>query len=274
MCYDQSKEQRKLGSKRRLIYIPPPPITPFRGSIKTVHNDENRASANTNNSSRAESSISAWTPEQYPDPWTNPLACGGAATAQAESDVDEDFMSLFDIPSQVNDEQQNQIQQKRKLLFCDPDLLLDKDTLRTVAMKLQGFAETFASETMSLAEGGNFGSESEDAALDSSEDGNAVSIDGNVTEYVLFNFINSIKNIFHKGDAQTIISSSEDANHERKLRGFKYLGQDISRDLGVWEEGSIKEPIEVAVALVKKIDLPAILRADSYFFYSDQGNVP
>ena len=196
------------------------------------------------------------------------------STTGGESVLDRDFMNWFDIPPRVNDGQQNQIQQKRKLLFCDPDQLLDKDTLRSVAMKLQAFAEAFASDSMSLAEGGNFGSESGDTALGSSEDGNAISIEGNVTEYILFNFINSIKNKFQKGNTDAL-SSSEGVNRKRKLRGFKHLslGQDISRDLGVWEEGSIKEPIEVAVALVKKIDLPAILRADSYFFYSDQGKV-
>jgi hypothetical protein len=177
-------------------------------------------------------------------------------------------MHWFDIPALGNDGQiipdQEGFQQQKKLLFCDPDQLLDVDTLKNVALKLQAFAETFASDTLSLAEGGTFGSD-EDASIDSSEDGNADSSKGKVlTGHTSFNVINSINTLLHGKNTR-----------RRQLRGIKTFSNtiDIDRDLEVWEEGSIKEPIEVGIALVKKIDLPAILRADSYFFYSDQGKL-
>jgi hypothetical protein len=303
-----SSEQQKQYSKRRLIYIPPPPITPFRGGLKTVYNEENQhdpnqASANTSSTGQTQTptSSSAWTPEQYPDPWTNPLACGGAATAQFRDNAgevhnqpdlnsasmsqtvpDRDFMHWFDIPALGNDglmlseAEQVQFQQKKKLLFCDPDQLLDVDTLKSVASKLQAFAETFASSALSLAEGGNFGSDEEDAAaaaLGSSEDSNMASHEGKVTEGRFFALANSFKTVLYgRGNA----TAAEDMKtRQLRGRGFTHLSirQDVTRDLGVWEEGSIKEPIEVGIALVKKIDLPAILRADSYFFYSDQGEL-
>lgn len=275
-----TSEQFKYTLERRLIYIPPPPITPFRGGLKTVQHNQ---SANASNSQQSSVDTSAWTPEQYPDPWTNPLACGGAATAPYRDYLtqqqlnaanittppyipDPDFMHWFDIPGLGNDGQtipdQEGLLQQKKLLFCDPDQLLDVDTLKNVATKLQVFAETFAYETLSLAEGGNFGSD-EDASIGSSEDGgDTASSEGKVTGHASFNIINTINTLLHEKNART-----------RQLRGIKSypIAKDIDRDLEVWKEGSIKEPIEVGIALVKKIDLPAILRADSYFFYSDQG---
>ncbi|KAL7506744.1 hypothetical protein ACHAXN_005297 [Cyclotella atomus] len=272
-------QQSKYTSQRRLIYIPPPPITPFRGGLKTVQHEP---PANASSSQQSSAPTSAWTPEQYPDPWTNPLACGGAATAPYRDYTiqpqlnstnattpryipDRDFMHWFDIPALGNDGQiipdQEGFQQQKKLLFCDPDQLLDVDTLKNVALQLQAFAETFASDTLSLAEGGTFGSD-EDASIDSSEDGNADSSEGKVlTGHTSFNVISSINTLLHGKNTR-----------RRQLRGIKTFSNtiDIDRDLEVWEEGSIKEPIEVGIALVKKIDLPAILRADSYFFYSDQ----
>jgi hypothetical protein len=144
---------------------------------------------------------------------------------------------------------------------------LDANTLRSVGTKLQAFAETFASS--SLIEGGNFGIE-EEIIKESSEDSNALPHEGKVTGNRLSALFNSIKAILGTRRKGTAIS---DGVQEQQLRGVHLLRQDISRGLGVWEEGSIKEPIEVGIALVKKIDLPAILRADSYFFYSDQGKL-
>eukprot|EP00956_Cyclotella_meneghiniana_P000002 scaffold23_cov29-Cyclotella_meneghiniana.AAC.2 len=247
-------------------------------------------------SSKSQSST-AWTPEEYPDPWTNPLACGGAATAplgdgsgqKAPSDsnpnvnpvTDRDFLHWFYTPALSNDgqtaitpEEQAQFQQKR-LLFCDPDRLLDTHTLKDVAFKLEAFTDMFASE--SLAGGGTFGSDStqQDLAMESSEDGDKLPVEGNVTGYVFYDLINSIKSIWHRRDkGPTEAAAMLVQDHSRKLRGLSFLSNDVSpRNLGVWQDGSINEPIEVGIALVKKIDLPEILRSDSYFFYSDQDDM-
>ncbi|KAL7520025.1 hypothetical protein ACHAWX_004777 [Stephanocyclus meneghinianus] len=264
------RKQQMPHAQRSLIYLPPPPVTPFRGSLKTVHDDTNQNNRpeeivettkndGTQASTASSGSPSAWTPEQYPDPWTDPLACGGAATASFRENsgndqkslqfnstdifrtiTDRDFMHWFDVPSLGNDRkffmsEQEQYMPKKKLLFCDPDQVLDTIALRNVALKLQTFAETFASA--SLIEGGTFAYDVKDLPFGSSED---VNVDNVQTQ-------------------------------RRDVRPLPL--QDLTRDLGVWEAGSIKEPIEVGVALVKKIDLPAILRADSYFFYSDQDDM-
>eukprot|EP00804_Cyclotella_cryptica_P020689 CCRYP_003495-RA/>CCRYP_003495-RA protein AED:0.16 eAED:0.16 QI:805/1/1/1/1/1/4/1170/781 len=302
---NKPKRKRQLPyADRRLIYLPPPPVTPFRGGLKTVRQDPNKndtaeevvdaSKTDVSQASTASSVIpSAWTPEQYPDPWTDPLACGGAATASFRKNsgkdqtsqqsnstnmfrtiTDRDFMHWFDIPAlghdgKLSEPEEEHFLPKKKLLFCDPDQVLDAITLRNVVLKLQTFAETFASS--SLIEGGNFGSDVEEVPFDSSEDTNALPPEGKVSRKgFFFTFLNSLKAMLQQ-------TGNRAANADlvrTQLRGVKPLPlQDLSRGLGVWEEGAIKEPIEVGIALVKKIDLPAILRADSYFFYSDQDDM-
>lgn len=279
-------------NRRRLIYIPPPPITPFRGGIKSIPRNQSQNAEDHANSGKESQSSTAWTPEEYPDPWTNPLACGGAATAPlrdgsgqnvpsdsnpatANPVIDRDFLRWFYTPALSNDgqnfatpEEQTQFQSKR-LLFCDPDRLLDTNTLRDVALRLEAFTDVFAAE--SLAGGGNFGSNTEDFAMESSEDGDTLPVEGNVTGYVFYDLVSSIKSIWHRRDKEPTAAMLVQ-DQTKKLRGLSFLSKDISpRDSGVWQDGSINEPIEVGIALVKKIDLPEILRSDSYFFYSDQG---
>lgn len=217
--------------------LPPAPITPFRGGLRTVSNNNSSSNkihdGSDNNSgpinkSKSESileasssdhhdedqegmlhsstsstplgstaGVSSWTPEEYPDPWTNPLVCGGAATASLlnsnvegqrndiqqqilkdDGGVDSEFMHWFYIPatlgepSAINDEnndsdgsnenvqmeqenqssqlQQKQRQQPSRLLFCDPDQVLNKETLRTVAEKLEAFSNAFAHHVVSF----------------------------------------------------------------------------------------------------------------------------
>lgn len=276
--------------KRKLIYIPPPPVTPFRGGLKSVQH--NHANGTRSDQSQSSEYASAWTPEQYPDPFSNPLACGGAATAlfrvvdgqiqprlnstNVQHLPDQDLMHWFDIPSPGYDEQpvsqaeQTRFQSQKKLLFCDPDQLLDVATLKDVAVKLQSFARTFASATPTFAEGGNFGSNEETTSIGSSEDGNVKSDKDQMAGNV---FANLISSIVHGSSSNE--GTPDDGVQKRKLRGIRQFtfAKDIDRELGTWEGGTNNEPIEVGIALVKKIDLPAILRADSYFFYSDQGKM-
>ena len=146
------------------MYLPPAPVTPFRGGLKSVPKGDGQEDDDTIESSeddvlleadisdhadgdpRVKSSSTlpaSWAPEDYPDPWTNPLVCGGAATA-----------SLMD---EQNQPQQQTESQMRRPMFCDPDQVLDKETLRDVAVKLRAFAETFASSD--VLGGGDFGTD-------------------------------------------------------------------------------------------------------------------
>lgn len=46
---------------------------------------------------------------------------------------------------------------KRRALFCDPDQVLDRETLLSVALKLREFADSFPLSTMDITEGMEFG---------------------------------------------------------------------------------------------------------------------
>ncbi len=217
--------------------LPPAPITPFRGGLRTVSNSNSNGDSNNNHNGNGNTSdpinkskpelileasssdhhnedrggafssstfstlsgnkaaVSSWTPEEYPDPWTNPLVCGGAATASLldgdregqpndiqqqimkdDGGVDSEFMRWFYIPATLGQsaaitqseslhlEQDNQTsqsqqtqkqkQQSSRLLFCDPDQVLNKDALRTVAEKLEAFSKAFSYHSVSFTPSG------------------------------------------------------------------------------------------------------------------------
>ena len=291
---NMNKDERQI-LRRRTMYLPPAPVTPFRGGLKTVHLDQNSKNESleaTSSDSKAvhnkptslsttysSSDIPAWTPEDYPDPWTNPLACGGAATAshlyndghvsdQLDANSKDDVMSwLNNAATAGDDELTAKSQNRRRLLFCDPDQVLDRRTLTDVAIKLQEFSETFAPS--SLTEGGSFGFDTKkvtvseaDDAIQSHDEASQESLDEGVASIII--------------DAafETRMLRANDKPRQPSTASWTYVRYSaLSQDLDIWEGGTIREPIQVAIALVKKIDLPAILRADSYFFYSDQDDM-
>jgi len=285
-AHEQQREYKQL--RRKTMYLPPAPVTPFRGGLKSVpekddhdHDGEIKPSedlleANSSDhaddegypgvthsthpsisSSKSGSSSSwaptlSWAPEDYPDPWTNPILCGGAATASLLSS-EQEYQEGLDFPPQ----QQSEMQTRRRPLFCDPDQVLDKETLGNVAVKLRAFAETFAfSET--VMEGGDwdFGTDAEDelsnenpANDENQEDISLATEEGDPSRRLLRSAYSTDKRLYSDsagGLFSTTHRKTETANEHK---------------------------IEVAIALVQKINLPAILRADSYFFYSDQDDM-
>lgn len=204
------------------MYLPPAPVTPFRGGLKSSvsttrdnkDNDE-EDSINGIKSSRDESgnhsieanssdshhiitgggkdedaagasfsrhslispskvSATPWAPEDYPDPWSDPILCGGAATASLlnEEQVDSSHQQLTDLGLGKTPSPQQNTSQMRRPLFCDPDQVLDKETLRALAIKLREFAEAFALSG-GVTEGVDFGgggSRSESNSRDSTDE--------------------------------------------------------------------------------------------------------
>lgn len=378
------KAKRHRQFQRSTMMIPPAPVTPFRGGLKTVQDPNKPKSeltleANSSDngderkallSSPSSKTMSSWTPEEYPDPWTNPIVCGGTATASVlnneeevqhntqqsdggdDSAEDREFRHWFYIPPTLGNsneaspqsEQDQQPQPKRsRLLFCDPDQVLDKETLRDVATKLQAFSETFALHDPPV----------DSQEVDSDFDPNT---ENGESEYQHENPQSStyIDNLSPSNENEERLHQSNDvANSETAKENFEDLGLEWSpveeeevqtgqgtktsadetandsedsheslpdaakegemldltpdfvrklsrsafeinpseatkrlysdsvggvystlpRETGRRNEESLSEPVEVAIALVKKINLPAILRADSYFFYSDQDDM-
>ena len=262
------KQQQQLR-RRRIMYLPPAPVRPFSGRLKPSENNDNNVqegndgvqeddSSDTNNDNDEklilknssdiktqqdsdpnisfEHDVTSWSPEDYPDPWTNQILCGGAATSH-----------LKDIPNDVNQskelyyetdlgvygmtKQQQELDLRRPIL-CDPDQVLDRETLRNVAMQLRTFSETFASYDVS-------------EGIDSSS--SARELRGSSTTIDKGLYADSVGGIFSTTHRDTLRKKKKESVEDHK--------------------------IEVAVALVQKINLPAILRADSYFFYSDQDDM-
>jgi len=265
--YDNNinQKQQQLLRRRRIMYLPPAPVRPFSGRLKPSENDNNAQedydNSDTNNDNDEkfilenssdtkkqqdkdpnisfDTTSSAYAPEDYPDPWTNLLLCGGAATSHLKDIQNDDnkskeqYYAETDLGAYGMTKQQQALNLHRPI-FCDPDQVLDRETLRNVAIQLRTFSETFASYDDDVSEGVDSSSRRELRGSSSS----------------------TIENRLYKDSVGGIFSTT----HRDTLRKKK-------------KESVEEHKIEVAVALVQKINLPAILRADSYFFYSDQDDM-
>ena len=307
----QQQQQQERRTPQQTLHLPPAPINPFRGGISTVHN-ENESDTNEdrhdsrNNSNRRHASVEvrsrndynlhghrhgmsssiqhaaaadddhnniktyhSWTPEEFPDPWTNPLLCGGAAAAaqlhslhQLHTLNNNNQTQTTNIDSTPSMQQQQQQIMTRPLL-CDPDQVLDESTMRDVMAKLMEFSREFASRNHDDVEGG---------------DGEFGWWDVGVTEDY-----NTEEDEGHDGD-QTTHHEQHDTRRRRLLRHHVISNQDDIPIITKHKRRQLlsshnkhtltdKDTIEVAIALVQKINLSAILRADAYFFYSDQDDM-
>jgi hypothetical protein len=106
---------------------------------------------------------SSWAPEDYPNPWTNPGLCMGAASSSSVWPS----ASYYDAYGErqgpyLRQRQPQQPQQRQGVaassssstpLFCDPDRVLDGETIRDVVARLR----SFASSTISSGGGGYAG---------------------------------------------------------------------------------------------------------------------
>jgi hypothetical protein len=175
---------------------------------------------------------SAWAPEDYPDPWTNPTLCSGAAAAAAAAAA----ASSSSLSSGEGG--------KRRALFCDPDQVLDRETLLSVTSKLREFANSFALSTMDITEGVEFGD---------------VGVSGSVSG----------------GDTQQPSLENDALNHSRILAASEAVGgifstvttteremmQPTTKELdGADGTGEEEQKIEIAVALVKKVSFWIVCR--------------
>ncbi|KAL7544216.1 hypothetical protein ACHAWF_007597 [Thalassiosira exigua] len=168
----QGQRPHRQQTQRGAMYLPPAPVTPFRGNLKpakiddqeddsggTEFSDDSVEASSSDHAFRRDpgvkyskkssisssNSVRSWAPEDFPDPWKNPILCGGAATASMVNMQQEDQQSypLFNLGLGTMPEQLGT--HIRRPLFCDPDQVLDEETLRNVVFKLREFAETFAS---------------------------------------------------------------------------------------------------------------------------------
>ena len=286
------KQQQQLR-RRRIMYLPPAPVRPFSGRLKPSENDNNvqeeessdtniMESSSNNNDENIESSsdiktqqdsdpnisfehdVTSWSPEDYPDPWTNQILCGSAATSHLKdipNDVNQSkelYYAETDLGMYGMTEQQKELNLRRPI-FCDPNQVLDRETLRNVAIQLRTFSETFAS------------SYDDDDVLEDVDSSSARELRGSNTyddDDVLEGVDSSSARELRSSSSSTI----EKGLYKDSVGGiFSTTHRDILRKKK--KESVEDHKIEVAVALVQKINLPAILRADSYFFYSDQDDM-
>ena len=298
------------------LHLPPAPVTPFRGGLSAVQSDNHRSGGTKNdddtnsengddgsveasssdynnnrhhhqqqqssssslhhNGSSIKSFSSSWTPEDFPDPWTNPLLCGGAATSSQLNNQQSSQLNLTP--------QQSQIIMKRPL-FCDPDQVLDKSTLRTVMVKLREFSQEFASKN--FVEGGDFGLwDMDDDDENEEELQQKQQLQGDDQDGVN----SSNENVHSSNDNDSRSDQTSHNVRRRRLHHHQFLStrdnnnpiihkhnnnRQLSSSSSNNKHNGLSETdtVEVAIALVQKINLPAILRADSYFFYSDQDDM-
>jgi len=324
--FTTSSQQQHHQRRTLQIHLPPAPVTPFRGGLSAVRNNQNKddvdnskgdddesvivveaGSSDHNNHQSSSSSSSyhghnvksfssSWTPEDFPDPWTNPLLCGGAATASLlakkmdQQQQQQRRQGVINVDSTLEQQQQQQQQQQqvhttmKMPLFCDPDQVLDKQTLRTVMIKLREFSQEFASKN--FVEGGDFGFWEEMDGDDNNNYNNDEEEEQRQQQRSDDNDgVNSSSEDVQNGDNDENDNGPKATMHHqirrRRLRHYtSNRGNNIHRQLASSSNNnnnnsrlSDTDAVEVAIALVEKINLPAILRADSYFFYSDQDDM-
>lgn len=225
------------------------------------NSDSNNDNSNNNNDTN---NVSAWAPEDYPDPWTNPTLCGGASTTSSSGGV----VGGDGVADGI-----------QTALFCDPDQVLDRDMLLSVTSKLREFAQSFASSSstspmMDITEGVEFGG-GRGAVR---EEGGATGRDADPKRAYEEekhrqplpppqenDVMNNLSRLLAAPDA---VGGMFSTTEESELQSLTKISGVNSGD----GSGEVQK-IEIAIALVKKIDLPAILRADSYFYYSDQDDM-
>jgi hypothetical protein len=192
------------------------------------HNRNNNNNGNDDNNNNSNNNVSAWAPEDYPDPWTNPTLCSGAAAA-ASSSLSSDEGG------------------KRRALFCDPDQVLDRGTLLSVASKLREFANSFALSTMDITEGVEFG----DVGVSGSVSGGG----GDTQQPSLENDALNHSRILAASDAVGGIFSTATTTTESEMM------QSSTKELdGTDGTGEEEQKIEIAIALVKKVSFWIVCR--------------
>lgn len=302
-----------------MIFLPPAPITPFIGGLRSVpsksmstvpsidEEDEKRSSSSTDsldeilsNPRSVESTltssgfkdatpaskislkvmplpndvtliggttpgVTSWAPEDFPDPWSNPPLCMGAMTSSYAYHAGE--MRPMPTPK---DREDNRYAQKYLPLFCDPDRVLGGETIHDVISRLSGFAETFAGQDI-IAEGVDYGPGGGESWAQGSGGGNFI----HKTTAKFINDEITMDEKFHGSSRRGGRESHRILYSPRmKFRSILMSWGNSPRETDPIPESSTRdERIEIAIALVERINLPAILRSDSYFFYSDQDDM-
>ena len=78
------------------------------------------------------SGLNAWAPDEFPDPWSSPLLCGGALTSSL---INEEPSAVEDSTSRAVEDfigigGNDGSNQMRRPLICDPDQVLDKNAMQ------------------------------------------------------------------------------------------------------------------------------------------------
>ncbi|EJK49421.1 hypothetical protein THAOC_31708 [Thalassiosira oceanica] len=270
--FNPNEKDFEFGHRANNIYLPPAPITPFRGGLRSVpttqeEKDNNPArssgeaeetvDASSLTSSRDagdvqyaargfSSGLNAWAPDEFPDPWSSPLLCGGALTSSLVNEgpsavEDSNSRAVEDFIGNGGDDGSKQL---RRPLICDPDQVLDKKAVHDVAMQLRKFAETFAplnSPAFDVDGAEGDVDELEDDGADSKDDGDLLASGEMEAES---RSLRSLRSLTSSENAHSEIDSSVGGIFSSRTTSTLLTRRN--------EEPARKDRIEVAVALVEK----------------------
>jgi hypothetical protein len=226
--------------------------------------------------------VTSWAPEDFPDPWSNPPLCMGAMTSSYAYHAGEmrPMMTPTTPKEDHRGEEDDRYYTKNLPLFCDPDRVLGGETIHDVISRLRGFAQTFAGQDV-IAEGVDYGPGGSWAHGSGPPGENADwgddFIHTTTTQFIhdetaMDDKIRSSSSRREEGRESHQILYSFPSMKFRNI--FSSWGSSNSHETDPIPKSSTNdERIEIAIALVERINLPAILRSDSYFFYSDQDDM-
>jgi uncharacterized membrane protein YgcG len=220
--------------------------------------------------------VTSWAPEDFPDPWSNPPLCMGAMTSSYAYHAGEMRPMM---PTTPKDHREEDRYTKNLPLFCDPDRVLGGETIHDVILRLRGFAQTFAGQDV-IAEGVDYGPGGGESWAHGGPPGEDAGWGDDFIHTTTTTFIHDETTMDDKIHSSSGRREGQESHRilysspSMKFRSiFSSWGSNPRETDPIPKSSTKDERIEIAIALVERINLPAILRSDSYFFYSDQDDM-
>ncbi len=233
-----------------------------------INNNSDKNTTKTTTTTTTNSHIHGWTPERFPNPIHQPKFCHIEPFAQ----------------------KQKQSQQNDHLLLCDPDSILDYDSREKIAISLMNFTNHFGKQKHCSSDSRYHMKNKKD----DDDDDRLIHNHNLIHKRTLQqrDKVNTNKKIEINNDHEEM-NQKPHSKQSQTTKGFAPLfakkrmvkevvdGKRNGHDGvvgGTFDDASsdsydLLPPVEIAVAITRKMNLAEILRTDAYYSYEDQDDM-
>lgn len=205
------------------------------------------------------STVASWSPQHYPNPRSNAERCGLTQALKQQADDIIITSGLYTTEHALDKEAD-------QALLCDPDAILGDEYLVRTAASLRNFTIQFGHFDSSIMDG------CDDATLgdDDHDDDDDVSDPNTISTPTHQTEPNDTVHDSTSLRGRSLLSEKSPSNPS----SIKNL-QDVvlGGTFGVPDEPPYTPPVEVGIAVARKMNLQSILRADSYYSYEDEDDM-